>query len=78
MLKMTYPLRRGLLHVQDLNSIWQMKLVSFIVSAEQGILCPRVNKFHADIAGDGSLVFFHAKLGRSLLKYNLQKQEPLG
>lgn len=55
-----------------------MKLVSFIVSAEQRILCPRVNKFHADIAGDGSLVFFHTKLGRSLLKYNLQKQESLG
>lgn len=55
-----------------------MKLVSFIVSAEQRILCPWVNKFHADIAGDGSLVFFHTKLGRSLLKYNLQKQESLG
>lgn len=51
-----------------------MKLMSFIVGAEQSILCSWVNKFHANIAGDRSFVFFHAKLGSSLLKYNLQKQ----
>lgn len=51
-----------------------MKLMSFIVCAEQGVLCPGVNKFHANITGNGSFVFFHTKLGCSLLKYNLQKQ----
>lgn len=54
-----------------------MKLMSFIVCAEQSILCPGVNKFHANITGDGSFVFLHTKLGCSLLKYNLQKQESL-
>lgn len=62
------------MYIQDFNSIWQMKLMSFIVRAEQGILCPWVNKFHANIAGNRSFVFFHTKLGCSLLKHNLQKQ----
>lgn len=70
----TYPLCGGLLYIQDFNSIWQMKLMSLIVSAEQSILCSWVNKFHANIAGNRSFVFFHTKLGCSLLKYNLQKQ----
>lgn len=73
-LKETYPLCGGLLNIQDFNSVWQMKFMSFIVCAEQGILCPWVNKLHPNIAGNRSFVFFHTKLGCSLLKYNLQKQ----